>query len=130
MLLTLLLGLLVVGFTVVIQGFGTYFWMLRFQNYHERLTAEQFRKKTVRILILTSSFLIFMHLIQSGIWAGLYLMHPGIDVAVVGIKSPPQITEAVGAMGKTISREDYFVVRKILAIEGISKIKDAGGERK
>lgn len=58
------------------------------------------------------------------------LMHPGINVAVVGIKNPAQITEALGAMGKTISREDYFTVRKTLAIEGISKIKDAGGERK
>jgi len=34
------------------------------------------------------------------------LMHPGIDVAVVGIKTEKQIAEAVGAMGKTISRED------------------------
>jgi aryl-alcohol dehydrogenase-like predicted oxidoreductase len=58
------------------------------------------------------------------------LMHPGINVAVVGIKNPSQITEAVGAMGKTISREDYFTVRKTLAIDGISKIKDAGGTRK
>jgi aryl-alcohol dehydrogenase-like predicted oxidoreductase len=58
------------------------------------------------------------------------LMHPGIDVAVVGIKKPSQITEAIGAMGKTISREDCFAVRKTLAIDGISKIKDAGGERK
>ncbi|MHC4104700.1 MAG: aldo/keto reductase, partial [Planctomycetota bacterium] len=33
------------------------------------------------------------------------LMHPGIDVAIVGIKNPSQITEAIGAMGKTISRE-------------------------
>jgi aryl-alcohol dehydrogenase-like predicted oxidoreductase len=58
------------------------------------------------------------------------LMHPGIDVAVVGIKSPLQITDAIGAMGKTISREDYFAVRKALAIDGISKIQDADGERK
>ncbi len=29
------------------------------------------------------------------------LMHPGIDVAVVGIKSPPQIVDAIGAMGKS-----------------------------
>ena len=58
------------------------------------------------------------------------LMHPGIDVAVVGIKNPSQITEAIGAMGQTISREDYFAVRKILAIDGISKIKDTGGQRK
>ncbi len=58
------------------------------------------------------------------------LMHPGIDVAIVGVKNPSQITEAIGAMGKTISREDYFAVRKTIAIDGISKIKDAGGERK
>jgi aryl-alcohol dehydrogenase-like predicted oxidoreductase len=58
------------------------------------------------------------------------LMHPGIDVAIVGIKSPSQITEAIGAMGKTISREDYFTVRKTLTIDGISKIQDAGGEKK
>ncbi len=58
------------------------------------------------------------------------LMHPGIHVAVVGIKNPPQIKEATGAMGKTISREDYFAVRKALAVTGIPKIQDAGGERK
>lgn len=58
------------------------------------------------------------------------LMHPSIDVAIVGIKNPSQITEATGALGKTISREDYFAVRKTLAIDGISKIQDAGGERK
>ena len=50
------------------------------------------------------------------------LMHPGIDVAVVGIKNPPQIADAIGAMGKAISREDYFAVRKTLAVNGISKI--------
>jgi len=58
------------------------------------------------------------------------LMHLGIDVAVVGIKSRPQIAEAIGAMGKTVSREDYFAVRKALAVNGISKIEDASGERK
>ncbi|UCG47416.1 MAG: aldo/keto reductase [Phycisphaerales bacterium] len=58
------------------------------------------------------------------------LMHPAIHVAVVGIKTPAQIAEALGAMGKRISREDYFAVRKTLAIDGISKIKDARGDRK
>jgi len=58
------------------------------------------------------------------------LMHPGIHVAVVGIKNPSQIAEAVGAMGKTISREDYFAIRKALAVDGASKIKDASGQKK
>ncbi len=79
MLLTILLGLVVIGITVVIQGYGTYFWMLKFQDYHQRLTAEEFRRRTVRILIITSSFLIFIHLIQSSIWATLYVLLPGID---------------------------------------------------
>ncbi len=58
------------------------------------------------------------------------LTHPGIHVAIVGIKNQFQIVEAIGAMGKTISREDYFAVRKALAIDGISKIEDATGKRK
>jgi aryl-alcohol dehydrogenase-like predicted oxidoreductase len=52
------------------------------------------------------------------------LMHPGIHVAVVGIKNPPQITEALGAMGKTISRHDYFTIRKALAMDGTTKIRE------
>jgi len=58
------------------------------------------------------------------------LMHPGIHVAVVGIKNEPQIVEALGATGKSLSREDYFTVRKTLAIDGIAKLKDASAERK
>jgi len=57
------------------------------------------------------------------------LMHPAIDVAICGIKTPDQITEAVGAAGKTLSREDYFEVRKVVGPEG-TKILDAKGVRK
>ena len=58
------------------------------------------------------------------------LMHPGIDVAVVGVKNRKQIEEAVGAADTTISREDYFAVRKTLAVAGPSKLKDATGQSK
>lgn len=58
------------------------------------------------------------------------LMHPAIHVAIVGIKNAGQIKEALGAMGKTISREDYFAVRKALPVNGVSKIQDAKGNRK
>ena len=43
------------------------------------------------------------------------LTHPAIDCTIVGIKTPQQIQEAAGAVGKTISREDYFKIRNILA---------------
>lgn len=42
------------------------------------------------------------------------LMHPAIHCAIAGIKSPEQIEEAAGAMGKTISPDDWHQVRGIL----------------
>ena len=44
------------------------------------------------------------------------LMHPGIHSAIVGIKTSAQIEEAVGSMGKTISREDYCKLRDLLSL--------------
>jgi aryl-alcohol dehydrogenase-like predicted oxidoreductase len=58
------------------------------------------------------------------------LMHPGIQVAIVGIKTADQIREAAGAMGKTLSRADYFAIRTSLTITETVKIKDAGGKTK
>jgi len=43
------------------------------------------------------------------------LMHPAIHVAIVGIKNADQISEAVGAVGKTIELEDYHAIRKTLS---------------
>ena len=57
------------------------------------------------------------------------LMHPSIDVAICGIKTPTQIEEAVGAMGKVLSREDYFAVRNAVG-PGSPKPPDASGARK
>ncbi len=58
------------------------------------------------------------------------LMHPAVHAAIVGIKNEAQIVEAMGAMGKTLSHEDYFAVRKTLAIDGIAKLQDAKAGRK
>ena len=58
------------------------------------------------------------------------LMHPAIQSAVTGIKTPDQIAEAAGAMGKKIERSDYFAIRLALAIDGVTKIKDAAGKTK
>jgi aryl-alcohol dehydrogenase-like predicted oxidoreductase len=57
------------------------------------------------------------------------LMHPAVHVAICGIKTPDQIAEAARAMGKTISREDYFAIRKALSC-GQTKIADAKAVRK
>ena len=42
------------------------------------------------------------------------LQHPLIDVVIVGIKKPEHIEEAAAAVGKTVSREDYYAVRGTL----------------
>lgn len=44
------------------------------------------------------------------------MTHPAVHCAIVGVKTPSQIEEAAGAMGKTIDREDYFAIRR--ALEG------------
>lgn len=58
------------------------------------------------------------------------LMHPAIQVAVVGIKTPAQIVEAAAVMGRCLEREDWFVLRKALTLEGGGRIKDGTGKSK
>ncbi|MFH1741766.1 MAG: aldo/keto reductase [bacterium] len=45
------------------------------------------------------------------------LAHPAVTCAIVGIKNSRHIEEAAGAMGKTISRWDYYQIRKALTAE-------------
>ncbi len=57
------------------------------------------------------------------------LMHPAIHVAVCGFKSPDQVAEAAGVVGRRIERPDVFAIRKTLGPAG-AKVIDAGGVRK
>lgn len=57
------------------------------------------------------------------------LMHPGIHVAICGIKNPTQIAEAAEIMNQTISREDYFLIRRIVGGVTSRKPADASGVR-
>lgn len=44
------------------------------------------------------------------------LMHPSITCAIVGIKDSTMIEEAAGAMGKSVSIEEYHQVRALLTV--------------
>jgi len=57
------------------------------------------------------------------------LMHPAIQVAVVGSKTAAQIREAAGALGTTLERADYFAVRAALTLEQ-QRVRDATGRVK
>lgn len=58
------------------------------------------------------------------------LMHPAIQVAVVGIKTAEQIAEAAAMMGRRLEREDYFQIRKVLSLGAAGKVRDATGKAK
>jgi voltage-gated potassium channel Kch len=75
MLLNVVVGLVVIGLTVIIQGYGTMLWIdTKRSQFNERLIKRQ----GTRLLISTAIFLIFIHLIQASIWALVYLFLPGI----------------------------------------------------
>lgn len=100
-----------------------------FRKYHPDFNGERFKKlasavRSLEPLAKKYNLSIYQLILTAT------LMHPGIDVAVVGIKNPPQITEAIEAIGKTISREDYFTIRTTLAVDKILKIQDAKGKSK
>ena len=64
MLLNIIVGLIVIGITVVIQAYGTMYWVRRFDRKRNTRTSDYLRKQGVQLLIATSVFLIFIHLVQ------------------------------------------------------------------
>jgi len=100
-----------------------------FRKYHPDFNGERFKKLATAVQSLGPLAKKYNLSIYQLILTAT-LMHPGIDVAIVGIKNPPQIAEAIEVMGKTISREDYFAIRTTLAVDRISKIQDAKGKSK
>ncbi len=75
MLLNIIIGLIIIGLTVVIQGYGIMFWV---EKKRSLLTEELFKRQATRLLISTAFILIFIHLIQAALWAFVYLLLPSI----------------------------------------------------
>ncbi len=78
MLLNIIVGLIVIVVTVVIQGYGTMYWVRRYDQKRGAQTKKYLRQKGVQLLISTSVFLIFIHLVQAAIWALVYRLLPGV----------------------------------------------------
>lgn len=75
MLFNIIVGLIVIVITVIIQGYGTIFWV---KNKRKFIIEESLKNKGPKLLISTAVFLIFIHLIQASLWALVYLLLPGI----------------------------------------------------
>lgn len=78
MILSILIGLFVIGITVLMQGHGTLYWIKRFDRYNAESGHDSYRKNSIRLIVSTASFLIVLHLLQSALWAIVYLVLPGI----------------------------------------------------
>ena len=78
MLLNVVIGLIVIGLTVIIQGYGTMFLVSKYDKERSLLNQNTLKKQGPRLLISTAVFLIFIHLIQAALWAFVYMLLPGV----------------------------------------------------
>ena len=78
MLLNIVVGLIVIGLTVIIQGYGTTFWVTKYDKERSLLNEKTFKKRGTRLMISTAVFLISIHLVQAALWALVYMFLPGI----------------------------------------------------
>ncbi len=78
MFINIIIGLIVIGITVSIQGYGTNFWLLHIKKKYKPLAEKEFVKKSGKLIIYTSFFLLLLHFVEAGIWAFTYYMLPGI----------------------------------------------------
>ncbi len=78
MLINIFIGLIVIGITVTIQGYGTNFWLNHIFIKYYQLPIDTFKKKSPKLLIFTAFFLLLLHFIESGIWAFTFYILPSI----------------------------------------------------
>ncbi|OGV64142.1 MAG: hypothetical protein A3K19_01025 [Lentisphaerae bacterium RIFOXYB12_FULL_65_16] len=99
-----------------------------FRQHHADFQGERFRQVAAAVQGLKSMAEKYgMSIYQLVLTAT--LMHPAIQVGVVGIKTPEQITEAAAVMGRRLEREDWYLIRKALTLDS-GRIRDAGGKTK
>lgn len=124
MLFTILIGLFVIGLTVVIQGYGTIYWLRRYDEKREGRSFSFLRKNGLKLLISTSVFLIFIHLLQAGIWALLYMMLPGVTEFETFEKSMyfSLVTFTTLGYGEITIASAHRVLAGLEAINGITLI--------
>ena len=77
MLFNLTLGLIIIGITVTIHGYGSSFWIQHLTKHYKVYKKGSIKNQT-RILISTALFLLFLNFFEAIIWAFLYFLLPGI----------------------------------------------------
>ncbi len=78
MIFNLCIGLVVIGITIVIHGYGTRYWINRLQKVYTTNPLVKFDKRTLRLLVYTALFLLSLNFLEAIIWAFTYYLLPGV----------------------------------------------------
>jgi hypothetical protein len=74
----IIIGIVVIGITVTIQAYGTFYLSKRIIRKIDQISHRSFNNGIVKILISTGAVLLVLHFIESFIWALTYYLLPGI----------------------------------------------------
>ncbi len=78
MILNILIGLVVIGITIIIQAYGTKIWINHLKIEYANKPLINFDKRTVKLLIYTALFLLSLNFLEAIIWGFTYYLLPGI----------------------------------------------------
>jgi Ion channel len=79
MIKSILVGLLLTMATVGIHAIGTTWWIERLRRRSKKVKASNSGFRELKILFLTSTLLLFLHILEVAIWAASYLAIPKLD---------------------------------------------------
>ena len=78
MFLNLTIGLVIIGITVTIHGYGSSVWIRHLTKNHGSSLNNGFRDNYIRVLISTALFFLLLNFFEAIIWGFLYFLLPGI----------------------------------------------------
>lgn len=76
--MNIIIGLIIIGITVTIHGYGTKFWVNIIIKKYYHLYTIAFDGRAVWLLILTALFLLFLNFLEATVWGFTYYLLPGI----------------------------------------------------
>ncbi len=78
MLLNIFVGFAIIVLTIIIQAYGTIFWVSEVDKRGGLSSLNKTKYRGALVLISTAVFLISIHIIQAALWALIYLWLPDI----------------------------------------------------
>lgn len=78
MLTNVLIGIVIIGVTVTIHGYGTFFWFRLLSAKSDYLTEQSFNTKMVWVLIFTALFLLLLNFLEAIVWGLTYYILPNV----------------------------------------------------